>query len=227
MLARTHTHTHTHTHTPYAHTHTHTHTITSHHTHTSLKSHYPIWFDVICTIVHSNKGPPEKWCFWQTLNEWFLNQEEVVDITGWRRLIGSPKLQIIFHKRATKYRSLLRKMTYKDKRSYESSPTCTVEGHVQVCYGSSARTEAKINCHPSSGKDPSCIPFEECNTQIHVYVYTRGSFMLAASTRCLKQRLYHSGPNATFQSKTKNWKRKRVATCFNVWQCVAVCCSVF
>ena len=44
--------------------------------------------------------------------------------TGWRRLIGSPKLQIIFHKRATKYRALLRKMTYKDKRSYESSPPC-------------------------------------------------------------------------------------------------------
>ena len=44
--------------------------------------------------------------------------------TGWRRLIGSPKLQIIFHKRATKYKSLLRKMTYKDKRSYESSPPC-------------------------------------------------------------------------------------------------------
>jgi len=34
-------------------------------------------------------------------------------ITGWRLLIGSPKLQIIFHKRASKYRSLLRKMTYK------------------------------------------------------------------------------------------------------------------
>jgi len=33
-------------------------------------------------------------------------------------------LQIIFHKRATKYRSLLRKMTYKDKGSYESSPPC-------------------------------------------------------------------------------------------------------
>ena len=44
--------------------------------------------------------------------------------TGWRRLIGSPKLQIIFHKRATKYRSLLRKMTYKEKGSYESSPPC-------------------------------------------------------------------------------------------------------
>jgi len=44
--------------------------------------------------------------------------------TGWRRLIGSPKLQIIFRKRATKYKSLLRKITYKDKGSYESSPPC-------------------------------------------------------------------------------------------------------
>ena len=44
--------------------------------------------------------------------------------TGWRRLIGSPRLQIIFHKRATKYRSLLRKITNKDKGSYESSPPC-------------------------------------------------------------------------------------------------------
>ena len=46
--------------------------------------------------------------------------------TGWRRLIGSPKLQIIFHKRAIKYRSILRKMTCKDKGSYESSPPCTI-----------------------------------------------------------------------------------------------------
>jgi len=41
---------------------------------------------------------------------------------GWRRLIGSPKLQIIFHKRAIKYRSLLLKMTCKDQGSYESWP---------------------------------------------------------------------------------------------------------
>jgi len=47
-------------------------------------------------------------------------------ITGGRRLIGSPKLQINFHKRAPKYRALLRKMTYKDKGSYESSPPCTM-----------------------------------------------------------------------------------------------------
>ena len=34
-------------------------------------------------------------------------------------------MQIIFQKRATKYRSLLRKITYKDKGSYESSPPHT------------------------------------------------------------------------------------------------------
>jgi len=51
--------------------------------------------------------------------------------TGWRRLIGSHKWQIIFHKRATKYRSLLREMTYKNKGSYESSPPC-IE-HVSKC----------------------------------------------------------------------------------------------
>ena len=45
--------------------------------------------------------------------------------TGWRRHIGSPKLQIICHKRATKYTSRLRKMTCKDEGSYESSPPCS------------------------------------------------------------------------------------------------------
>jgi len=53
--------------------------------------------------------------------------------TGWRRLIGSPKLQIIFHKRATKYRSLLRKITYKDKGSYESSPPCMCDEIINTC----------------------------------------------------------------------------------------------
>jgi len=44
--------------------------------------------------------------------------------TGWRRLIGCLKLQVIVHKRATKYRALLRKMISKDKASYGSSPPC-------------------------------------------------------------------------------------------------------
>jgi len=44
--------------------------------------------------------------------------------TGWRRLIGCLTLQVIFRKRATKYISVLREMTYKDKASYESLPPC-------------------------------------------------------------------------------------------------------
>jgi len=35
------------------------------------------------------------------------------------------KLQVIFHQRAPNYRALVRKMTYTDKESYESTPLCT------------------------------------------------------------------------------------------------------
>jgi len=44
--------------------------------------------------------------------------------TEWQRPIGCFKLQVIFRKRATNYRALLRKMTYKDKASYGSLPPC-------------------------------------------------------------------------------------------------------
>jgi len=45
--------------------------------------------------------------------------------TGWGRLIGCLKLQVIFRKRATNYRALVRKMTYEDKASCDSTPPCT------------------------------------------------------------------------------------------------------
>ena len=61
---------------------------------------------------------------WVMSHIWMSHVTHINETTGWRRLIGSPKLQIISHKRATKYRSLLRKMTYKDKGSYESLPSC-------------------------------------------------------------------------------------------------------
>jgi len=44
--------------------------------------------------------------------------------TGWRRGIGCLKLQVIFRKRATMYRALSRKMTSRDKASYDSTPPC-------------------------------------------------------------------------------------------------------
>jgi len=47
--------------------------------------------------------------------------------TVWRRPIGCLKLQVIFRKRATNYRALLQKMTYKDKASYGSLLPCTAK----------------------------------------------------------------------------------------------------
>jgi len=45
-------------------------------------------------------------------------------LEGYRKTIRCLKLQVIFRKRATDYMALLRKMTYKDKTSYGSSPPC-------------------------------------------------------------------------------------------------------
>jgi len=71
---------------------------------------------------------------------WLMRIVGVTLCTGWRRLIGSPKLQIIFHKRAIKYRLLLREMACKDKGSYESSPPCIcVETHSYVTHDSRVR----------------------------------------------------------------------------------------
>ena len=64
----------------------------------------------------------------------------------WRRPIGSLKLQIIFYKRATEYRSLLRKMTYRDKGSCESWPPCSQAYH--------SETDLRISCSwPCTGHD--------------------------------------------------------------------------
>jgi len=64
--------------------------------------------------------------------------------TWWRRLIGSPKLQIIFHTRATKYRSLLREMTSEDQGSYESSPPCVDLTFQNICQSFSNLTFENI-----------------------------------------------------------------------------------
>ena len=42
--------------------------------------------------------------------------------TGWRRLMGCLNLHVIFRKRTTNYRALLRKMTCEDKAFYEFTP---------------------------------------------------------------------------------------------------------
>jgi len=54
---------------------------------------------------------------WVKSNTWMSH-------TKWPRPVGCLKLQVIFRQRATKYRALLRKMTYKDKASHGSSTPC-------------------------------------------------------------------------------------------------------
>jgi len=45
--------------------------------------------------------------------------------TGWQRLTGCLKLQVVFRKRATKYRALLRKMIHEHKAPYASTLPCS------------------------------------------------------------------------------------------------------
>jgi len=61
------------------------------------------------------------WCRVLQVSPW---RQSRYDAAGWRRPMGCYKLQVIFRKRATNYRALLRKMTCKDKASYGFSPPC-------------------------------------------------------------------------------------------------------
>ena len=75
-----------------------------------------------------------KWLYKTTIELNFLCKMNLEHTTfnvtkstiGWRRLIGCLKLQVIFRKRATKYRALLRKLTSKGQAYYGSSPPCTL-----------------------------------------------------------------------------------------------------
>jgi len=60
------------------------------------------WLIHICDMTHSRNG----------LLALSMATCAPFDITGWRRLIAYLKLQVIFHKRATNYRALWRKMTW-------------------------------------------------------------------------------------------------------------------
>ena len=109
-------HTHTHTHITHSHSRTHT------HTHMDGKSAYAPK-EPHLSLERSLHNEQEVGGAQQQANIYifiylYTLQSSTIDTAK------APKLQIIFHKRATKYRALLRKMTYKDKGSYESSPPC-------------------------------------------------------------------------------------------------------
>jgi len=107
--------------------------------------------------------------------------------TGWRRLIGSLKMQIILHKRATKCMSLLRKMTYKDKGSYESSPPCMKCIYFKRC------SYLHVWCIFMYLYIHECHAYVSIHMFTRLYMYTFISvcvFMICIYTHRFPQRLY-------------------------------------
>jgi len=109
-------------------------------------------------------------------------------------------LQIIFHKRATKYRSLLRKMTYKDKGSYESSPPCTYITHTHLRTRALSQVQKTLltDCRVSSKKlySPAKEPYtpskEPCTPSKEPYTpskepYTPSKELCSLSKKPLKR----------------------------------------
>jgi len=127
--------------------------------------------------------------------------------TGWRRLIGCLKLQVVFCKRATNYRALLRKMTYKDKPSYASSPPCTqihkhatcfsllqcvavclqfVCGVLQVCcILPSAFEFTNMHAHRERATRPEAVHQLHLRINVRVYVIYMYGFMYALIHVCM------------------------------------------
>jgi len=100
--------------------------------------------------------------------------------TGWRRLIGSRKLHIIFHKRATRYRALLRKMTYKDKGPYESSPPCISQLAPMKCQDAHSSL-----LHNFSKVGPLlCFPYTRLHIRFSRIFGSSGAFLNLAKMQC-------------------------------------------
>jgi len=64
---------------------------------------------------------------------WFKANIHAIQSSGWWRPIGCLISWITFRKLATNRGALLRKMTYKDKASYDSTPACRVHEILSEC----------------------------------------------------------------------------------------------
>ena len=157
--------------------------------------------------------------------------DKIWGLLGWRRHIGSPKLQIIVHKRAIKYRSLLREMTYKDKGSYESSPPCM--RLVAVVSFESPILEYcdwSRQCMMIDAYDSFCVAVCAavcCSVLQCVAVCCSQNctewviYLLAFTVLCCTVLHCAAVCCSVLQCVLRN-----VAVCCSVLQCVAVCCSV-
>jgi len=94
--------------------------------------------------------------------------------TGWRWLTACLKLQVIFRKKATNSRAFLRKMTSKDKTSYESSPPCTSLSGTTILINRHPKhkwvSPRNENFHPPSSR-AHVDSQKSIYTYIHIHMY--------------------------------------------------------
>jgi len=86
------------------------------------------WLVQTCDMTHSYAWHDSFICVtWliHICHSSYIRDTECVG-TGWQGPIACLELQVVFRKRATNYRTLLRKMTYEEKAFYGSSPPCSL-----------------------------------------------------------------------------------------------------
>ena len=148
--------------------------------------------------------------------------------TGWRRPIGCLELQVIFRKRATNDRALLRKITYEDMASYGTSTACRAPCNCDV-------THSYVTClihmwHNSCWCDRTGRHVSECAAVCwHVlecvvlecvvvcwYVLECAGVCWSVLPCSVPAHVSHQSDN----------KLQCVGVCWSVLECVAVCWSV-
>ena len=83
--------------------------------------------------------------------------------TRWRRPIGYLKLQVIFRKRATNHRALLRKMTYEHRASSVTTPPCKTRTHTHASTHTHTHTHTHASTHTHTHTQlKNCFCFENC-----------------------------------------------------------------
>jgi len=134
----------------------------------------------------------------------------------WRRLIRCLELQVIFHKRNTNYRALLRRMTYTLKASYDSTPSCTKDPSFN-----------QTACNTLQRTAPQCNALQHLATQIDSFVHLAYDGLISQTERHRSMLQYVAVLCSMVQPSTVWCSMVQYGA---VWCCVVQCgaawCSV-
>ena len=119
-------------------------------------------------------------------------------ITGWRRLMKylawlihmCDVLQVVFCKRATNYRALLQKMTYKDKAPCDSRPPCThsyMSCDLFICVATLKHMCETTQSHEWQHSN-TCVTWRNPTCGMHV---SHSTFLAVCSSRVWEYDTWH------------------------------------